>query len=471
MRVSGAIDSTALEQRYRARSLWLDGLAGQLAPRPSLTGDAECDVAIVGAGFTGLWTAYFLKTLAPNLRIVMLEREIAGFGPSGRNGGTVGGGIAGDPRVYARRHGEDAVREAERMTYRAVDEIAEIVKRERIECGWDKAGWLRVATTRAQRERAHEDVAHAHSWGAGPEDHRLIEGEELEQRVRIPGATAGVFSPHAARIDPARLVRGLADVVERLGVTIHEHSEVVAIEPGRVVTRSGALRSDMVVRATEAFTVELPGERRRFLPLYSLMVATEPLDQVVWDRIGWNGGETIGDMAHLFFYAQRTTDGRLAIGGRGAPYKLGSPIDERYERRQDVYRRLVDTIRRCFPAAAEAQVTHHWGGPLAIPRDWCQAVCYDPTTRLAWGGGYSGSGVLSSYLTGRTLADLLLQRDTALTRLPWVGHRSRRWEPEPLRFMASRAIIRIMESADKAEQSMPRTARRMALIKPFVGGH
>jgi glycine/D-amino acid oxidase-like deaminating enzyme len=463
-------DRSASERRYRERSLWLDGVDGELTPRPALAGDAECDVAIVGAGLTGLWTAYFLAEHAPDRRVAIVEREIAGFGPAGRNGGTVGGGIAGDERVYARRSGVEAVREAERTTNRAVDEIGEVLAREEISCGWRKGGWMRVATSPAQVARLDEAIGGRREWGA--EDLVRLSRDEVRERVRVAGALGGLYSPHAARIDPARMVRGLAEAVERRGVAIHERTEALAIEPGRVRTRAGTLRATHVVRATEAFTVQLPGERRRFLPLYSLMVATERLGPDAWKSIGWTDpGLTLGDMAHLFFYAQRTADDRIAIGGRGAPYVLGSPIDERYERRPDVYRRLASTIRTRFPAAADAAITHHWGGPLAIPRDWCQAVRYDPVTRVGWGGGYSGSGNVSAYLAGRALADLVLGRDSEYTRLPWVGHESRRWEIEPLRFVASRAIVRIMRSADRAERHTAHTARRMALIRPFVAGH
>ena len=167
-----------------------------------------------------------------------------------------------------------------------------------------------------------------------------------------------------------------------------------------------------MLRATEAFTVQQPGERRLFMPLYSLMIATEPLPAAVWDELGWDGRETVSDLRHLFFYAQRTPDDRIAIGGRGAPYRLGSPIDESYERNDGVRARLERTIAERFPAAASAAITHHWGGPLGVPRDWCCSVHYDPATGFGWAGGYTGHGVVTSNVLGRTLADLVLRRDT-----------------------------------------------------------
>jgi glycine/D-amino acid oxidase-like deaminating enzyme len=460
-----------LEERYRQRSLWLDGVPSSLSPRPCLPGDGTCEVAVVGAGFTGLWTAYYLKTLAPQLDVAVLEREIAGFGASGRNGGTVGGGVSGNPRIYARRHDPALVRKAERLTNQAVDDIAQVIEKEGIDCGWQKGGRLRVAVTPSQRQRIGELVERQRRWGDERGDYRLLERDELEERVRMPGALAALYTPNAARVDPGRFVRGLADAVERLGVTIFENTAAIRIEPGRVVTQHGTVRARHVVRATEAFTVQLPGERRRFLPLYSLMIATEPLSPEVWNSIGLEGRETLGDLSHLFFYCQRTTDDRLALGGRAAPYRLGAPVDERYERQPEVVQRLARAIAERFPAAAGAKITHHWGGAIAVPRDWCMSANYDPSTGLGWAGGYSGGGVLNAHLAGRVMADLVLGRNTELTALPWVGHRTRLWEHEPLRLIACRSIVAISRSADRVEQHSTRTARRMALIRPFIAGH
>lgn len=454
----------------RRRSLWLDGLAGALEPRPPLVGDVACDVAVVGAGFTGLWTAYWLKRHAPALDVAVVEREIAGFGASGRNGGWVSGEMAGNPAVYARRHGVDAVRAGERLTYRAVGEIAEIVARERIDCGLRHAGRLSVATTEAQAARIGALIEWRRRWGAGEADLRAIGLQELEGTVRVAGARAALHTPHCARVDPARLVRGLAAVAEQLGVRIYERTAATEIAPGLVATAHGRVRARHVVQATEAFSVELPGQRRRYLPLYSTMIATEPLDAAAWREIGLESGTTVGDLRHLFFYAQRTDDDRLALGGRGAPYRLGSPLSEAQERNPLVAARLRETIARHFPAAAAAAVTHCWGGAVAVPRDWCHAVRYDRASGLGSAGGYAGHGVVASFVAGRTLADLILGRDSELVRMPWVGHRSRRWEPEPVRFVASQAIVRTLEGADRAEERRARPARRVALVRPFLAG-
>jgi glycine/D-amino acid oxidase-like deaminating enzyme len=460
--------AVALETRYRERSLWLDGLAGTLTPRPSLPGDLECDVAIVGAGLTGLWTAYHLRKADPTMRIAVLEREIAGFGPSGRNGGWVSSGIAGSTSVYRKRGGDDGIRRALRETFHAVRAIGDVIAAEQIDCGYVRAGDVMVATSPPQRERCESGVRAWRRMGAGEDDIRLLDASETAEHVRVAGCLAASYTPHCARIDPARLVRGLASACERAGVTIYEGTEAVDIGPGRVVTTHGTVRAPVVLRATEAYTTTLPGESRRYLPLYSLMIATEPLPADVWDELGWTDGLMVGDRHHLFFYAQRTQDGRIAIGGRGAPYELREPLSERYERSPSVRARLERAVRKHFPAAAEAAVTHHWGGPLGVPRDWSMGINFDRASGFGWAGGYSGHGVVSANISGRTLADLVRGVDSDLTTLPWVGHRSRRWEPEPLRYIASRAIVGLLGSADQLEDRTGRAAGRTRLVAPFM---
>lgn len=455
----------ALEARYRARSLWLDTIPEPLVPRPSLGSDTDCDVAIVGAGFTGLWTAYYLKQLDAALRVVVIEREIAGYGPSGRNGGWVSSGMAGAARAYGYAPGEEPVKRAVRETQSAVDEIGAVVQREGIDCGYRKAGALTVATTKPQRARLLSNSARTYERG---DIARTLDPGELEQLVRIPGVLAASFTPDAARVHPARLVRGLAQACERIGVTIHERTAALDVSPGSVRCATATVRAETVLRTTESYTTQLPGQRLRYLPLYSLMIATEPLPAEVWAKLGWRDGLLIGDSHHLFFYAQRTIDDRIAIGGRGSPYRLRQPINERHERSEEVADRLRQALRRHFPPAADAAITHHWGGPLAVPRDWSMSINFDPRTRFGSAGGYTGHGVVASNISGRTLADLVLGRDSDLVTLPWVGHHSRRWEPEPLRFLASRVIVRVLAQADRFEDRTGRGDRRTRLVSPFM---
>jgi glycine/D-amino acid oxidase-like deaminating enzyme len=457
-----------LEARYRARSLWLDQLPEPLTPRASLPGDVDCDAVIVGAGFTGLWSAYYLKRAQPDLRVVVLEAEIAGYGPSGRNGGWASSGIAGSPGVYVRRCGHDAVVRGTRETMRTVDEIGEVAAREQIDCGYAKAGMLTIATTAPQEQRLRESVSGLHAAGMTDEDARMLAPGESAEHADVTRLRAASFSPQAARIDPARLVRGLARACERLGVQIFERTRALSLGPGAVRCQQGTARAEIVLRATESYTTQLQGSGRNYLPLYSLMIATEPLGEDAWAEHRWTDGLLIGDRHHLFFYSQRTADGRIAIGGRGAPYRLGRPVDERNERNAAVRQRLETALRANFPVAAQARVTHHWGGPLAVPRDWSMSVNFDRSRGFGFAGGYVGHGVVPSNLSGRTLADLALGRDTDLVSLPWVGHRSRRWEPEPLRYLASSAIVRMLGAADRHEDRHDRRAVHALPLRPFL---
>ena len=457
-----------LEQRYRARSLWLDQLSEPLTPRASLPGDIDCDAAIVGAGFTGLWSAYYLKRAQPDLRVVVLEAEIAGYGPSGRNGGWASSGIAGSPRVYERRSGHDGLVRGTRETMRTVDEIGEVAAREHIDCGYVKAGMLTIATTAPQEQRLRDSVGGLHAAGMTDEDVRVLTPGEVSELAYVSRLRAASFAPQAARVDPARLVRGLARACERLGVQIFERTRALSVAPGAVRCQRGIVRAEIVLRATESFTTQLKGSGRDYLPLYSLMIATEPLGQDAWAQHRWTDGLLIGDRHHLFFYSQRTADGRIAIGGRGAPYRLGRPVDERNERDAAVRQRLETALRSNFPVAAQARVTHHWGGPLAVPRDWSMSVNFDRSSGFGFAGGYVGHGVVPSNISGRTLADLALGRDTDLVSLPWVGHRSRRWEPEPLRYLASSAIVRMLGAADGYEDRHDRRAVHTLPLRPFM---
>ncbi|STZ58544.1 glycine/D-amino acid oxidase [Mycolicibacterium tokaiense] len=462
------LSSSDTVARYRASSLWLDQLPSPVVARSPLSGDFTCDAVIVGGGYTGLWAAYYLKLAQPDLRVAVLEAEMVGFGPSGRNGGWATAGIAGSAKVYQRRHGSDAVVRATRETCRAVDEIGDVVVRERIDCGYVKAGMLSVATSTPQADRVRQNVLAARAAGMTDDDIQLLSPEQVANLAEVSGVLNASFSPQAARVDPARLARGLADACQRLGVRIFERTRAHSIEPKAVRCDHGTVRAEIVLRATEAYTTRLGGSRRDYLPLYSLMIATEPLGADAWAAHHWKDGLLIGDRHHLFFYAQRTADGRIAIGGRGAPYRLGRPLDESNERNEDVCRRLEAALRASFPVAAEAKVTHHWGGPLAVPRDWSMTVRFDRTTGVGTAGGYVGHGVGASNIAGRTLADLALGRGTELVSLPWVDHSSRRWEPEPLRYFASSAIMRTLAAADRYEDRHGRRARYTMPLRPFL---
>ena len=457
-------------KRYRQRSLWLDGALEQFTPRPPLQGERDADVAIVGAGLTGLWTAYALKLHDPALRVTVVEAETAGYGASGRNAGFVSAGISGEARVYNRRHGTAGVVRAERAMIDGIDWIGSVVQSEEIDCGWIKSGSYRIATTRPQLERVRAGLAGKQARGYGPDDVRFVTATEIEAEVRVAGVLGGTYTPHCARVDPARLTRGLAEACERRGVVIHERSPALSIAPRTVVCENGRLGANVVVRATEAFTTRLPGERRRYLPLASHMLATEPLPAEAWDEIGWARCTPLADQHYQFVYAQRTPDGRIALGGRGLTYRMGGAIREADERNARIHGRLEQSLRRLFPASKGALVSHRWGCFFAAPRDWSMSIGFNRSTGLAYAGGYSGHGLVSTSLAGRTLADLITGSDSDLTRLPWVGHGSRRWEPEPLRFVAARGIAAVLSSVDATEDRTGRPARRAAIVRRWLPG-
>jgi glycine/D-amino acid oxidase-like deaminating enzyme len=445
----------------RPLSLWHDTLAAgdDLTPRPALPGDRETDVAIVGAGFTGLWTARYLRRLDPTLRVTLLEAETAGFGASGRNGGWCSALMPMSLSSMAASAGRDAAIAMQHAMFATVDEVGRATAEEGIDCHYAKGGYLHLATNPAHTSRLRDELAQARRFDLGEEDLRWLDRADAAERLAATGVLGALYTPHCAAIHPARLARGLATAVEQAGALLHEGTRVRAIEPGRVVTDRGTVRADVIVRATEGYTPTLDGQRRTLVPLYSLMVATEPLPESTWEAIGLRQRETFNDARHLIIYGQRTADGRFAFGGRGAPYHFGSAVKPEFDRDARTHAAIARTLRALFPVIGDAAITHEWGGPLGVARDWTCSVGLDRERGLAWAGGYVGDGVATTNLAGRTLADLITGRDTDLTRLMWVGHRSRRWEPEPLRWLGIRAGLRLPGGADRAEVRTGRPSR------------
>jgi glycine/D-amino acid oxidase-like deaminating enzyme len=454
---------------YRQLSLWHDTVPGTLTPGQPLRGDADADVAIVGAGFTGLWTAYYLARADPRLRIVVCEREIAGFGASGRNGGWCSALFPTSLAKLERMSGRGSAIAMQRAMHGAVDEVGAVAAAEGIDCHYAKGGTVMLARSPVQLERARAEVAQAREYGFGEDDLRLLTAAEARAMAGATDVLGGTYTPHCAAIHPARLALGLADAVRRAGVQLHERTPVLAIEPGRVKTSAGTVTARYVVRATEGYTPQLPGLDRAIAPVYSLMIATAPLPESAWEQMGLAGRPTFGDLRHLIIYGQRTADGRLAFGGRGAPYHLGSAVRPAFDRVPAVFAALQRTLGQLFPAARDAEITHRWGGPLGIARDWCASAGLDRETGLAWAGGYVGDGVSTTNLAGRTLADLITGTDSELVRLPWVDHRSPRWEPEPLRWLGLNAGLRVMDVADREEARTGRPSRAAGFMGRFLG--
>nr|WP_234442958.1 FAD-dependent oxidoreductase [Streptomyces cellulosae] len=416
--------------------------------RPALDGDTACDVAIIGAGLTGLWTAYYLKLASPELDIALFEARTVGYGASGRNGGWLSAELVGSREKYAAAGGRGSVLALTKAMQEAIDEVIRVADHEGIEADIRKGGNVLVARNPAQLGRLEARVRYLREWGA---DYEHIAPEELGHRIAVEGAVGAVFNPHCASLHPAKLVSGLARAVEGLGVRIYENTRCTAIDARSVYTDRGTASARSVLRCLEGFTASVKGARREWLPMNSSMIITDPLPDFASRRIGWTGGETLGDTAHSYMYAQRTVDGRIAIGGRGVPYRFGSRTDHDGRTQQKTIASLTRLLHSMFPAAAGVPVAHAWCGVLGVPRDWCATVNYDPVTGLGAAGGYVGSGLTTTNLAGRTLADLVLQRDTPETRLPWVGRQVRRWEPEPLRWAGVQAIYALYRAADRSE--------------------
>lgn len=460
------MDGELHPDRYRDLSLWFDRLPGELTPRPALSADVDVDVAIVGGGFTGLWTAYYLSKRDPGLRIAVVEKDICGYGASGRNGGWCVGELAAGVDTYAEHGSHDDAMRLARTMFDTVDEVGRVAAAEGIGCGFAKGGATYLARNAAQAKRQQELIDTERAHGFTEDEIRLLTADEARQSVNASDVRSGVHFAPAAALDPARLVRGLADVVAKRGVTIYEETAATAIEPGRVAVEvSGpaelvepvelveplTITAPVIVRATEGYTGSLAGERRTMVPLYSLMVATEPLEPSVFAEIGLANRETFADDRYAVIYGQRTADNRLAFGGRGVPYLFGSRVDRATERHGPTHKLIHDTLVELFPVLRDTRITHRWGGVLGAPRNWTPSVTFDRATGLAAAGGYVGEGVCAANLAGQTLADLISGTESDLVSLPWVGVTSRKWEPEPLRWLGVWGTRRIMQTADRVE--------------------
>ncbi|MFF5705953.1 NAD(P)/FAD-dependent oxidoreductase [Streptomyces sp. NPDC012794] len=437
-------------------SFWYaTGTTAHQPPRAPLTGDATADVVIVGGGYTGLWTAYYLKRAAPDLRVTVLEQKFCGYGASGRNGGWLYNGIAGRDR-YAALHGHEAARRLQHAMNDTVAEVIAVAAEEDIDADVHRGGVLEVARTPAQLSRLR--AFHTAELSFGETDRELYDAPATRARIDVADAVGSSWTPHGARVHPLKLVRGLATACERLGVTLHESTPVTEIAPRRAVTPYGTVRAPYVLRCTEGFTAALKGHRRTWLPMNSSMIVTAPLPPSVWERLNWQDAPLLGDMAHAYTYAQRTADDRIAIGGRGVPYRFGSRTDHDGRTQPATIASLRDVLVSFFPVLAGTEITHAWSGVLGVPRDWCATVALDAATGLGWAGGYVGSGVAAANLAGRTLRDLVLGDRTELTALPWVHHRVRRWEPEPFRWLGVHALYAAYRGADRREAATRRPA-------------
>jgi len=441
---------------YKSYSYWLETCGDDLTPRPALHGSTDVDVAILGAGYTGLWTAYYLLEHEPTLKIAILEAEIAGFGASGRNGAWCTSGFPLGLTSLAKRYGRDAALAVQHAMWDAVDEVGARAEQEGIDIEWRKGGSLRLARGRHQVPNIEKSWETYETFGL-TDDFQKLDQQQTAERINVTGTLGSIYTPHTATIQPGKLVRGIARAVEKRGATIYEQTRVTDFTTGAwpaLHTETGHVRAKVLVIAGEAFISQLPKTRRAVLPAYSLITLTEPISDADWQQIGWEAHECVSSMSFMVNYLSRTTDGRIMFGGRGAPYHFGSAIRDEYDRHGPTHHMLQNNVREWFPMLKDVKFTHSWGGALGWSRDYMPTMRFDPRENVAMAGAYTGTGVATSNLSGRVLADQILGRDTDLAHLPMAQHEPKQWEPEPFRFLGVRLVQRGFAQLDaKAERT------------------
>lgn len=437
---------------YRRLSFWHDTLPNPPMARPALDGDTRADVAIVGAGYTGLWTAWYLKQLEPSLSIVILEAEIAGFGASGRNGGWCSAYLSGIDHWLEDPRQRDAAIRLQRAMFQTVGDLGRVVAEAGIDCHYEEAGALEIAVNAGQLQRLKQEFEDLGQWGFTESAFRWLDRDQLQQTLDVQGALAAIHLRHCAAVHPARLARGLAEQLEQRGVTIYENSPATAIGSHQVATVRSRVTADTIVLATEGYSGSVDGHERRLIPVHSMMVVTEPLDESIFEQLKLTRRYCFGNLDRVVTYGQRTADNRIAFGCRGE-YFYGSAIRRRFGPGQPEFRQVRETLLRFFPILRDVPFTHAWGGALGVSRSLRPSVQYDPASGIGRAGGYFGNGVAAAHLAGQTLAELVCGQDSERTDTPWVNPRDaqRRWEPEPLRWLGFRAARTLMAIADRAE--------------------
>ena len=433
-------------------SLWWDSLPKPVQIRPSLTKDMDVDVAIIGAGYTGLWTAYYLLKKSPNIKIAILESKVAGFGASGRNGGWCSALFPVELDKLAQQSNKEKAVRMQNIMFETVDEVGNVIRNENIDAEWQKGGSYSIARDEIQLNRAIDQANHFKDWGFSDSDFTFLDQNSAQSRINASNILGTTFTPHCAAINPAKLVRSLAEIVETNGAQIFEDTKVLSFSKNKVKTSTANVNTKFIVNATEGYRSDLPGLKRSSIPVYSLMIATETLSEKVWDEIGLGNRETFADYRNVIIYGQRTKDNRFAFGGRGAPYHFGSKIDNKFDQHKPTHIELFRTLTELFPIIKDAKVTHTWGGPLSIARDWAAHASLDIKTGIASAGGYVGDGVGTANLAGRTLSDLILNKDSELVSMPWVNHKSENWEIEPFRWIGVNGTLQLGKIADFIEQ-------------------
>lgn len=458
---------------YSKYSFWLETCGEPLAPRASLTTSTDVDVAILGGGYTGLWSAYYLLRAEPRLKVAVIEREIVGFGASGRNGGWCSSKFPVTPAMLERRYGRERARALMLAMNATVNEVGRVCEEENIDAHFHKGGILTLARGEHQLPMIRASFE-AYSRLGLENQYELLDSAQAQERVKVTNVDGALYARENASIHPGRLVRGLARAIEKRGGVIYETTDVTGFEGGaspRLRTEAGEVRARRaIVLAGESYLSQLKKLHRVVLPVYSLIALTEPLTETQWSAINWQNRESLASCNYTVDYLTRTCDGRILFGSRGAPYNFGSKISDDQDRHRETHRRIEQTLVEWFPVLAGVRFTHHWGGPVGMPRDWMPMTEFDPATKIATARGYTGQGVSTTNLTGRIVAELISGTTTELSQLPIAQRYSPPWEPEPLRWMAVRymqdAFMRI-DMAARHRKSKPIDAA----LAEYLGRH
>jgi glycine/D-amino acid oxidase-like deaminating enzyme len=443
------------------------------AAAPELVGDAEADVAVVGGGYTGLWTALALREREPGLSVVVLERERCGLGPSGRNGGFLHGywssvgwlrELLPDDRVLSlTRAGDRIIPAVEAFAERRGDDV------------WlRRGGLLKISTTAAQDERIDAAAQAAAALGA-PEEAVELDRDELAERCLSPRFRRGVLFRDGATVQPARLVKALRRaVLEDDGIALHERSPVVRLQrtrPNVLQTPRGVVRSPQVVLAVNAAAAGWRPFAARLTNFGSYVVLTEPVPDLL-EEVRWTGGEAITDARMFVHYFRATPGGRVLMGSGSGPIGIGGRLDGRFTKDAASSARAESGLRSLLPALADVRVTHAWGGPIDVSADRLPFVGTLPDTGLHYAAGFSGNGVGPSWLAAQALASLATGREDEWTSLPLVDRRTRRLPPEPLKRLGGglvRAAALAVEEAEDAGRRPPPGARALASLPRLLG--
>ena len=440
---------------------------------PALTGDIEVDIAVIGGGYTGLWTALALREREPGLRIAVLERARCGDGPSGRNGGFLHGywsaigwlrEVLSDEQVLALARAGDRIMPA----------VQAFAERQGEDIWLRRGGLLKVSTSPGQDERIEAAVQAARQLSV-PEEAVALSRDELAERCRSPRFRTGVLFRDGATVQPARLVGALRRaVLADDGIALHERTLVVRLRRGRpnvLETPSGTLSAREVVVAANAAATGWRPLARRLTNFGSYVVLTEPVPDLV-EELRWTGGEAITDARMFLHYFRTTPDGRVLIGSGSGPIGLGGRLDDRFTHDVESVARAESGLRSLLPALARARVTHAWGGPIDVSADRIPFVGTLPGTRVHYAAGFSGNGVGPSWLAAQTLASLVTARDDEWAMLPLVGRRTRPLPPEPIKRLGGglvRAAALAGEDAEEAGRQPPRMAAAIAALPRLLG--